>query len=367
MTLADKFYIDELTGDFSLRENGVWAVKGNVGPNGAGHGPPLASIVGLYIDIDAGGVYFGGVLIGLLPGGGGGGGSPGPQGIPGQFIVGDDGADGEDSFVPGPKGADSIVPGPPGADSTVPGPQGIPGQFIVGDDGDTGEDAPIIPGTQGARGPQGYFIIGDDGAPGEDAPSIPGPQGPPGADSSVPGPQGLPGHFIVGDDGAPGEDSFVPGPCGSAGMDFVFLARTDQTGDITLTSGVESVIPFKTVVTDTQNAFETVTFKYTPRKTGVYLFGASVFVKGAAAAGYTAVINVIKNNSFGAPSLGGGAFNQSALGTISQAVSSVTAPIALNGTTDYVQFEVYSDLTSPVIANNGGSNPLYTFAWAIAL
>ena len=66
------------------------------------------------------------------------------------------------------------VTGPPGADSTVPGPQGPPGESIVGPQGPPGADSTIL-------GPQG--------PPGE---SIVGPQGPPSADSTVPGPPAPP-------------------------------------------------------------------------------------------------------------------------------------------------------------------------------
>ena len=202
MTTADQFYIDDLTGNLYLHENGVWLFKGNVGPNGVGHGPPEAVIVGLYIDVDSSDIYFGGTLIGTLSGGSGAG-PPGARGLPG--VPGDDGADGEDA---------PIIPGPAGAAGAA-GAQGIPGQFIVGDDGAPGEDAPIIPGPQGVQGSPGLpGVPGDDGADGEDAPIIPGPAGAAGAA----GAQGIPGQFIVGDDGAPGEDApIIPGPQGVQG------------------------------------------------------------------------------------------------------------------------------------------------------
>ena len=138
-TLADQFYIDDTTGNFYLHETGAWVLKGNLGANG-GHGAPVAGMNSLYVDVDSGNVYFAGSGIGTL---GGGTSTQGPQG---QFIVGDDGADGEDSFVPGPQGAAGAV----GAQG-ISGNQGPQGQFIVGDDGADGEDS-FVPGPQGPTG-----------------------------------------------------------------------------------------------------------------------------------------------------------------------------------------------------------------------
>lgn len=68
-------------------------------------------------------------------------GQTGRDGRDGLTIIGPPGEDGADSAVPGPAGkdgADSTVAGPRGADSVVPGPQGPPGESVVGPQGPIG-------------------------------------------------------------------------------------------------------------------------------------------------------------------------------------------------------------------------------------
>lgn len=141
-------------------------------------------------------------------------------------IHGQDGIDGEPSFVPGPAGPQGIQGvtgyGPPGIQgeegepSFVPGPigpQGIQGPTGFGPQGIQGEEGEqsFVPGPRGPQGLQGFTGYGPQGIQGEDGEQsfIPGPMGPQGI-------QGPTGFGPAGWQGEEGEPSFVPGPPGQS-------------------------------------------------------------------------------------------------------------------------------------------------------
>lgn len=240
MTTANgRFYIDNITHDFYLRENDAWHLKGNIGPNGsAGFGPPSESPApeGLYIDLENGDVYIDGGLVGQLPGGSGVG-PPGNDGRPGFSIPGTDGEDGDSWPIPGRAGADGCdglfipgqdgedgdswpIPGRPGTDgedgASITGPAGADGLSIPGQDGDDGDSWPL-PGTRGIDGRNAHTIPGLDGDDGDSWP--------------VPGRPGIDGLTAIGLPGFDGEDGdpapIVPGKDGRpGGQHYVFNSST---------------------------------------------------------------------------------------------------------------------------------------------
>jgi hypothetical protein len=165
-----------------------------------------------------------------------------------EAFIGDTGATGADSTVPGPTGPKGEK-GDKGADSTVPGPTGPQGiQGEVGPTGSTGADS-TIPGPTGPKGETGEkgadsTVPGPTGSTGADS-TVPGPTGPTGstgADSTVPGPTGATGPTgadstvpgPTGSTGPTGADSTVPGPTGPTGS-------TGEDGDIYATTSTTTI------------------------------------------------------------------------------------------------------------------------------
>lgn len=150
----------------------------------------------------------------------------------------------------------------------------------------------------------------------------------------------------------------------SLGTPSVLLVTVDMSGDIAIAAGSFVQIPLKTVVYDTQSAFNTSSFKFTPAVAGKYLVGASVYITGTAATGFPAIVKIRKNGAAAGDGVFfGGAFNFTAV-NVSQAISSAQGPIDMNGTTDYIDFAVLTNLTGAVIPNSTASATGETFAWA---
>lgn len=141
-------------------------------------------------------------------------GAHGPQGLDGPqgfTIRGEDGEDGQNSFIPGPAGL--------GGETGAQGVQGQQGLTIRGSDGDDGDDG--VPGQTGPAGPQGAQgttgATGAQGTAGQSGPdglTIRANDGEDGADG-FPGPPGAQGS--TGDTGATGAQG-VQGIAGAAGL-----------------------------------------------------------------------------------------------------------------------------------------------------
>ena len=94
------------------------------------------------------------------------------------------------------------------------GPQGPPGESIVGPEGPAGPAGESIVGPMGPPGPRGESITGPEGPAGPPGESVVGPPGPQGIIGPQ-GPAGPPGESVAGPPGPPGES--IVGPQGEKG------------------------------------------------------------------------------------------------------------------------------------------------------
>lgn len=242
-------------------------------------------------------------------------GATGPAGIGAQGPTGPDGA-------PGPTGATGDV-GPTGPTSST-GPTGA-----AGDMGPTGAG-----GAVGATGPTGVS-------------GALGPTGPTGAAGAT-GP--------TGNTGPTGTLTGPTGPTGAGGTPPMF-AVTISGADAAITVSSNVLIAFDTETFDVGGYFDTSTSRYTPQVPGKYLIQLSANTYGTAPAGnFTPTFPKIRKN--GTIVYDGDLFNFTTT-AINQSGSKVVALIDMNGTTDYIDFVVLSQFTSPILSHN----PILTFAW----
>lgn len=304
----DQFNIETNGGDVLLRGNGqlMLSIVGPTGPTGGGTG-------------------------------GGGGGATGPTGGRGDTGPTGLGPTGPSGFGgPGPTG--------PGGSNGVAGP--------TGPSGNVGAGGPTGPTGAGVTGPSG--AVGAAGAPGAAGPTgnqgAVGPTGPIGTSGSI----GPTGPAVGGPTGATGAGATGPiggvGPTGPTGTASAALLNVvfNPGSTLSLVSGTTTTIPFNTVVTDTQSAFNTGTSKWTPTVAGTYFVTASAQVAGTAASGAPALINLAKN---GTTILFGGLFNFTS-GVVNNAISAVSGLVQMNGTTDFLTVGVVSNLTAPTLTNS---------------
>jgi len=106
-----------------------------------------------------------------------------------------------------------------------------------------------------------------------------------------------------------------------------------QTTGTALSAGTTTKVIFDTESFDTNNNFNTSTSRFTPTVAGYYQVNACVFVSGTVSALLT-----ILNASNGA-SRSGSITNIASQG---QAASTVSAVMYFNGSTDYVEVQVFS-------------------------
>ena len=152
------------------------------------------------------------------------------------------------------------------------------------------------------------------------------------------------------------------GPTGPTGTVGVAVAKltVNLSANQTLVSNTHTVAAFDTVVEDTLGSFNTSTHRYTPTVAGSYLVFFTGYIIGATAAtSYPAIAGVRKN---GAIVSQGGLFHFVSA-DVSEAVSEVVAYVSLNGTTDFIDFDIFSSLNTPVLQ----SSPATTFAQIVLL
>ncbi len=110
---------------------------------------------------------------------------------------------------------------------------------------------------------------------------------------------------------------------------------------------------------DTLGAFNTTTHRYTPTIAGTYLFGVSGYIAGTSNSGYPALIAIRLNTTVVLE----GTFQHSTLaGAFDQAASYTSGPVTVNGTTDFIDFTIYSDTGTPVIQFGA-----LTYAWGVKI
>ena len=115
-----------------------------------------------------------------------------------------------------------------------------------------------------------------------------------------------------------------------------------------------TTVALNSVVTDTQSAFNTSTYKYTPQVGGLYLFVGSV--QAASAAGGPIYAAIAKNGT-----IVGYNFQDPALAS-SSPVAQVSFLLQMNGTTDYVTLIGYSSYAAAPAFSSGSTVTYLTAA-----
>lgn len=114
------------------------------------------------------------------------------------------------------------------------------------------------------------------------------------------------------------------------------VLRVAKSGTQSLPHAGESKITFDTVTTDTAGGWSTVNNRYTPNVAGWYLVSASV-LETIASGSFTDTVVLVKKNgvsAFAGQEIG----DTSGLNVVALTLS---VPVFLNGTTDYLEIFVY--------------------------
>jgi len=137
----------------------------------------------------------------------------------------------------------------------------------------------------------------------------------------------------------------LTGPTGYGSTGSAFSAA--YTGSTSLSStSVAQLIPFNVTEIDSQGAFVQSTGCYTPTIAGFYKFDLETLISGVSTVNGNVQALIYKNGV-------NVALGTELLTTQSQATSHVSYLCKMNGTTDYVQFFVFSNITSgQIIGNN---------------
>jgi len=109
-----------------------------------------------------------------------------------------------------------------------------------------------------------------------------------------------------------------------------FMAYNPQNGAVA--SGTNVVLSLNTELFDTDSAYDTSTYKFTPQVAGHYFFYANVRWQGATNSATRLNLDITKNGS---------SFANSRNSNSDYATTNATGVCYLNGSTDYVQLESY--------------------------
>jgi hypothetical protein len=134
---------------------------------------------------------------------------------------------------------------------------------------------------------------------------------------------------------------------GSSGPSFIAYASATQT----LSAGVATKIAANTEINDSDSCYNTTNYRFTPNKAGLYQVSVTQMFNGTPAR----VINMIYRNGSNILAV----FDASPGG--SDGGAGGTALIDMNGTTDYLEFYVYSSAT-PICAA-GSANNRFAAVW----
>lgn len=224
----------------------------------------------------------------------------------------------------GVQGAASTVTGPTGAT----GPQGSQGtaSTVTGPTGPTG-----LQGSQGIQGIQGNV-------------GSAGPIGPTGY-------TGAPGTAVA---------TGATGPIGASIALQQFVITFGVSGTQSFTQDTAEQIQFPVVVSDTEEAYNTSTFRYVPNIAGTYFIGISVLINGTLVGGFPANVGIRLNGSNQYQS---GVYECSTNTVMSQASGFASGLITVNGTTDYIDFVMYTSMSGAEIASGSNVAPFDTYAF----
>jgi hypothetical protein len=203
----------------------------------------------------------------------------------------------------------------------------------------------LVPGSsigpQGATGP-----VGATGATGYTGPTGLGVTGPTFTATGNTGPTGLAGPT---------------GPAGST-AGYLSVAYSGTTG---FAQNVVVVVPFNQINVDTESGYTVGTGEYIPTTAGWYFVTVNVSVAGTAGTGEAAVANILLNGAVvaqnGNPNISTGASTGG--------ITAVSALVKCNGSTDYIQGAVASNLISPSLPNSNVQTFMTAFRveWAGAI
>ena len=168
-----------------------------------------------------------------------------------------------------------------------------------------------------------------------------------GAASTVTGPTGYTGAGST-------------GPTGPTAGTTGYYAIIGYSGATAISSGQLVLAPLNIVTADTENGWNSSTLKYTPTTPGAYTVSFNCYINGTATIGDSATACIYKNGVIVAE---GTYFNPTS-GNFTGGVSAVSTIVSMNGTTDYLQFYVYTALTAPSLQGTTNSNnyPYLTYA-----
>lgn len=133
-----------------------------------------------------------------------------------------------------------------------------------------------------------------------------------------------------------------------------FLAY--RNGNKSVGNAVWDKADFNAVAFDTNNWYDTNTYRYVPQIAGYYHLNSSVYMRASASMNQVAC-GIAKNGTSSIGLFG----SYSASGAATGGSANVSGIIYLNGSTDYVEGVIYGNGTSPYL-DGSGTLPLGTVA-----
>lgn len=131
------------------------------------------------------------------------------------------------------------------------------------------------------------------------------------------------------------------------------IVHATLSGNATLTGlgGLWTPVPFDTVDIDTQGGtFSTVTYRHTPNVAGYYKYNFAL-TSSAGSSGSSQIYAALAKNGVRANSLESLVSTSATMNQITVAVDGI---VQMNGTTDYMEFQVYvNDTANPIVYEKG--------------
>ena len=123
-----------------------------------------------------------------------------------------------------------------------------------------------------------------------------------------------------------------------------------MSADLSVSGSTDTVITFNTENFDTDSAYDTSSYKFTPQVAGKYFFYTIANVDDGSS-GAMCWLGFGKNGTFGNTGIGGS--NRRTWATSGNSYIASSAHVTLNGSSDYVQAYVRHENSSSVYASNG--------------
>jgi hypothetical protein len=139
----------------------------------------------------------------------------------------------------------------------------------------------------------------------------------------------------------------------------LFLADRNDANQTGLTANAWNKVLFTNEVKDLNSWFDNALSRFTPLLAGTYQFALVINVSTAATTGQTPQAALWKNGALARS----GTYMGSTPGPGAGFISTVSAPIPMNGTTDYV--EPYVAMPPGITTVNGNSNACYFYGYRV--